>query len=232
MKKTLFAFGLITTSLYFSGCNSKADIKREQELERIKSEVNASRTDKADLAATLDEMRQDIAKIHSSLEEQAQARMRDSEETKKELMTLTARVQAMEQRVVAEETQKREVKSKASYESAKRLFDDKKFDEAVEVAKEVLHANPKGEEAKKTQFLLAESYYGSQDYASAALEFGEFKKQFPKDNLVPEATYQMAQAFKQMGKKSEAKLFLQEVIEKHPKSQFASRAKSDLKKIK
>ncbi len=232
MKKQILAFTLVSTALYFSGCNSKADVKREQELERIKSEVNASRTDKADLSATLDEMRTDLAQIHNSIEEQAQSRMRDSEETKKELMTLTARVQAMEQRVVAEETQKRELKSKASYDSVKRLYEDKKYDDAVEVAKEVLHANPKGDEAKKTQFLMAESYYASQDYASAALEFGEFKKAYPKDNLVPEATYQMAQAFKQMGKKSEAKLFLQEVIEKHPKSQFASRAKTDLKKLK
>lgn len=229
--KTVLLF-VIGTAFFFSACNTKSDLRREQELERLKSEVNQSRSDKADISATVDELRGEMAKINSSIEEQAALRMRENEEIKKELMTLTTRVQAAEQRAVAEEPKNREVKSKASYEAMRALYDDKKYDEAIEMGKDVVKANPKGEEAKKTRFLLAEAYYASQDYASAALEFGEFKKAFPKDSSIAEATYQQAQAFKQMGKKSEAKLFLQEVVEKYPKSLYASKAKSELKKLK
>jgi len=227
MRKIIGISLVVVAALVSLSCNTRSEIRREQEIERIKSEVSASRTEKADLSATLDEMRSQLAQMHNSIEEQAQARMRDSEETKKELLTLTTRVQAMEQRAVAEETQKREVKNKASFDVVKKLYDEKKFDDAVEAAKEVIESNPKSEDARKSQFIVAQSYYASQDFASAALEFGEFKKTYSKDPLVPEATYQMAQAFKQMGKKSEAKLFLQEVIEKHPKTQFAMKAKAN-----
>ena len=220
------------SALIFSACNTKSDIRREQELERLKAEVNTSRSDKADLSASVDEVRGEAAKLHSAIEEQTQARLRDSEEFKKEIMVLTARVQALEQKIVAEESRTREVKTKASYEAVKKLHEEKKYDEAVEMAREVIHVNPKGEEGKKTQFLMAQSLYSNQDYASAALEFGEYKKSFPKDALVPEATYHQAQAFKSMGKKSEARLFFQEVIEKFPKTAFAAKAKSDLKKLK
>ena len=93
-------------------------------------------------------------------------------------------------------------------------------------------AKSKSEEGRKAQFLLAESYFMAKEYATAALEFGEFKKNFPKDKQVATATYRQANAFRNMGKAKEARLFYQELIEKHPKSPLVAKAKQEMKKLK
>jgi TolA-binding protein len=79
---------------------------------------------------------------------------------------------------------------------------------------------------------LAESHFGKKDFASAALEYNEFRKKASKDPLVPQAIFQQAQSFKGMGKKGEAKLFFQDLIDRYPKSPLVPKAKAELKKLK
>ena len=215
-------------------CLTKSEIRREQEFEKLKQEFTQTRGDRAEVDSTVDEIKVEIAKVGNVIEEEAQGRRKDSEEIRKELSALTARVQALEQRAVSEELNQKQLaqeKPKASLDSGRKLFDDGKFDEAIDVFKSLVKSSPKSEDGKKAQFLLAESYYSSKDYASAALEFAEFRKAFPKDALVPNAIYRQATSFRELGKGKEAKLFFQDLIEKFPKSPFASKAKVDMKRL-
>jgi TolA-binding protein len=135
---------------------------------------------------------------------------------------------------VEEEMQQKKVveeRARASFETGKALYDQDKFEEAVDVFRAVLK-RAKGDEAKKTQFYLGESLFSAKDFASSTLTFSEFIKSHPKDSLVPTAIYRQAQAFRSLGKPKEAKLFYQELIERFPKSPLASKAKAEQRKLR
>jgi|GEM_PF-1708412 len=223
-------------------CQTKSEIRREQEVQRLKAEVKEVRGDRADLEVLSQEMKVEMARLNNTVENHAQSHAQQMEDLKKDLAQLQTKVlsiesktSVLEQRAVAEETtakQKAEERSRATYENAKRLYEDGHYIEASEMLKEIVKARPNTDEAKKSQYLLAETYFANKEYASAAIEYSEYQKKYAQDILVPNAIFRQAQAFKLLGKKREARLFYQEVIERFPKSIFAQKAKYELKKIK
>jgi len=222
-----------------SGCKTKGDLRREQELERLKSDVREARGIKADLDTSVEDLKLEVARLSSSNSEQAAFYKNQIDGIKTEVLTLQTRLQALEQRAVAEElslkAQKAEQAEKAAlprnYETGKKLFDEGKFDDSLLVLREVLENSKKNsEDAKKTQFLVGEVLFSSKDYASAALEFADFQKKYPADKRIPDALYRQAWAFKNLGKNKEARLFFEELVQSHPKHPTAIRAKKEFKK--
>jgi TolA-binding protein len=225
--------------LFLGGCKTKGDVRRQQELDRLKSEVREARDIKADVDTTVDELRLEVARLTSVSEEQAALNRSLADELKNQVATLQTRIQALEQRAVAEELSLKQPPPAASkpngttYEVGKKLYDEGKFEEALEVLRETLAKAPKNSElSKKILFLIGEVYFSSKDYATAALEFAEFRKAFPKDGLVPTAIYRQAWAFKNLGKSKESRLFFQDLIERYPNHPMGLRAKNDLKNLK
>lgn len=231
--RTTWVFGLICLlfSTLGASCRTKRDIRREQEYEKIKMEVREAKGARADMEVISEEFRTELSRLGTALEEQGQNQRNSTEDLKKEMAAFTTRLQALEQQVANLNAPPSAKPPKtASYESARALFDEGKFEEAAEEAKTIARA--KKPESKKAQFLLAESYFANHDFGAAALEFSEFKKAYPKDPNVPNATLRQAQSFRNLGKEKEAKLFYQEILEKFPKSPAAGQAKKDLKKTK
>jgi len=225
----------LSLGLGLTACRTKGDVRREQELERMKVDLREARTTRADLETTVEELRADLTRFSNAQEEQLQLQRKESEDLKKELQTVGTRIQALEQRAAAEDAAAKaaaESRSKHTYENGKKLYDEERYDDAIEVLKGVISAKPKSDEARRSHLLIADCYFASKDFASAALEYGEFKKEHPKDTMVPNATYRQAQSFKNLGKKSEARLFYQELIERFPKNNLASKAKQEIRKLK
>ncbi len=215
------------------GCKTKSEIRREQEFERLKLDVRDARGTKADIETVSEDIRRDISRLGIQIEEQNQYLKNQDEEIRRDLSAISARLLALEQKAIVEETAaKQQAERPKNYETAKALFDEGHFDESIEMVRAMLKQKPKGEEAKKGRYLMAEAYFASKDYASAVLEYSEFKKLYPRDKSVPQATYSQAQAFRLMGKKQEAKLFYQELMDRFPKSPLAAKAKQEMRLMK
>lgn len=231
MKKICF----FLISYILVGCTTKGDLRREEEIERLRQDVHHAKTNKVDFEVTLEDTKNELSRLSNAVGETTELHRHDTEEIKKELQTLATRIQALEQRAVQEELAQKQPaapppETPKTFEAAKKLLDEGKFDDAVEGFQGLTKGN--STEAKKSQFYLAESYFGKKDYASAALEYNEFRKRAPKDPLVPAAIFKQAQSFKGMGKTSEAKLFFQDLIDRYPKSPFVAKAKAELRKLK
>jgi TolA-binding protein len=113
-----------------------------------------------------------------------------------------------------------------------KLIDSERYDEAGEVFREVIRKNASATDVKRARYLLGESLFFGRNYASAALEYSEYKRAYPKDQRVAEATFRQAQCFKSLNKKKEARLFFQELLDKYPKSTLVPRARDELKRLK
>jgi tol-pal system protein YbgF len=228
--------------LSMSGCKTKAELRREQEFEKIKEDIKDVKGSKADLEVNSEETKNDIARLGTVIDEQNQWTRRQLEEIRKDLTSLAGRVQIIEQRAATFEQkaasednavkQQTELRSRSTLENGKKSFDEGKYEDAAEILRNVIKAHPRSEEAKKAEFLLGDTYFASKDFASAALEFSEFKKSFPKDALIPNAIYKQAQSFRSMGKLKDARLFYQELIERFPKSPLSTRAKQEMRRLK
>lgn len=229
-------FFLTVTVVVFSllGCKTKSELRREQDLERLRQEVTAVRGSRADSEVLAEELRVEMSRLGNVVDEQAQLARKQNEELRQELAALSTRMQALEQRAVSEEPKAPPpaVASAGGYEAGKRLFEDGRYEEAIEVLKGVAKGKGRGDDARKSLFLLAESYFAAKEFASAALEFSEYKKKYPKDSLVANAIYRQANAFKSMGKAKEARLFYQELVDRFPKSPLTAKAKAEMKKLK
>ena len=217
-------------------------MRRQQELERIKEEVGQAREGRADIQDTVDELKAEVARLGNAAEGRVQQNSQQMEAMQKDIAAMGARIQALEQKVVAQELAAKQAppppppppeKPKAStFEEAKKLFDDCHYDEAVDVFKTLAKAKGHSEEKSKSQFFLAESYFGNKDFASAAIAYNDFKKANPKNPLVPNAIYGQMKAFLNLGDNTNAKLFYKELADRYPKSKLVALARRDMRKAK
>jgi TolA-binding protein len=235
MKHSAIFQGLLLGLMVFPACQTKSDLRRQQEVEKIKQELTQVRGDKADIETTNEELKVEISRLSNVIEQRAIQQLHENEEIRKDIAALGTRVTALEQRATADDILQKATtpeRPKPTYDLGKRLFDEGKFNEASDVLKSVTHSKPHSDDARKAQFLLGESLFSAKDYASAVLEYSEFKKSYPKDALIPNAIYRQANSFKSMGRAKEARLFYQELLEKFPKSSFSAKAKQEMKKLK
>ncbi len=236
MKFTKICFGLfLVLAVNIVGCKTKSDMRREQELARLQQDVTQVKTEHADIDSLSEEFKIELSKTNNLIEERAQTTKQSQDELRKEVLSLSSRMQALENRAIAEESQEKQKtteRATASFEKAKKLYDDGHFSDAAEMFRTLTQQKSKPEESKKSLYWLGESYFADKEYASAALEFSEYKKAYPKDGLVPQAIYRQANSFRQLGKAKEAKLFYQELIERFPKNALVKKAKVEMKKLK
>lgn len=117
------------------------------------------------------------------------------------------------------------------YDAGMQLFDDGKYAAARKTFTEYLKKFPKSQQADNAQFWIAETYYREKWLEKAILEYQKVIEDYPSGNKVPASLLKQALAFADLGDKSNAKLILQELIAKYPKSNEAKIAKDRIKQL-
>jgi TolA-binding protein len=203
-----FSLFIFVLAIALTGCKTKSDMRREQDVERLRAELREVKGDRGEIENLNEDLKVELARMNNLLEERAQQSRTQVEELRAELNTLSQKVQAMEakadsqaQLVAALQNSESNAKPapaekiKPSYELGKRYFDDGRYEEAVDILKIVARSKSKSDETKKAHFLLGEAHFANKEFASAALEFSDYKRLFPKDPQVPLAIYRQANAF-------------------------------------
>lgn len=117
------------------------------------------------------------------------------------------------------------------YETAWSAFDKKDYKAAAGRFREFVKKNPKSKLAGNAQYWLGESHYGLREFDQAIIEFDAVRRRFPQSEKVPAALLKQGFAFAELGEKLNARLVLQEVVEKYPQAPEAARAKQRLKSL-
>lgn len=113
------------------------------------------------------------------------------------------------------------------YDVAKSNYDKKNYSQAIDKFSDYLRTSG----AKKADLALyyrGESYFKTEKYQKAALDFSKIVENYPRSAVIEEAYYKTGLCFESLGLKKEAKPFFEELIHKFPKS---SRAKSAKRKL-
>ena len=117
------------------------------------------------------------------------------------------------------------------YEAARRALEKKDYKLAVGRFKEFLKKHAKSKLAANAQYWLGECHYALREFDQAIIEFDAVRRKYPQGDKVPAALLKQGYAFAELGEKVNARLILQEVVEKYPQSSEAAKAKLKLKTL-
>ncbi|MFQ5427598.1 MAG: tol-pal system protein YbgF [Thermodesulfobacteriota bacterium] len=120
----------------------------------------------------------------------------------------------------------------ALYFKGFKLTKDKEYEKARAVFKRYLSLYPRSRLADHARYWLGEIYYTNGNWERAILEFDRVIKEYPGGDKVPAALLKEGFSFEKLGSKKEARLLLERLIEKYPKTPEAKIAKERLLKIK
>jgi len=238
------------------------DAERRKQRQALKTDIEGRnqelRKQSAGLRAVLEEMNEDIRILSGRLEEmehsmQQQQRKAEGLEKKRQekLDRLERRVdqnlehiRSMEQYLNTESTKKpvavttpgisakKPVSEEEIYRSAKQAFDQGDSEAARRGFQEFIKRYPKSKNADNAQFWIGEIYYREKWYEKAILEYQNVIEKYPQGNKVPAALLKQGLAFSSIGDKANAKLILEELNRKYPKSNEAKVAAESLKTLK
>ncbi|HEU4344308.1 MAG TPA: tol-pal system protein YbgF [Candidatus Binatia bacterium] len=120
---------------------------------------------------------------------------------------------------------------KRDYGAATRALEQKDYKLAIGRFRDFLKKHPKSRLANNAQYWIGESYFALRQFDQAILEFDAVRRKYPQGEKVPAALLKQGFAFAELGEKVNARLILQEVVEKYPQSPEAARAKQRLKTL-
>ncbi len=129
--------------------------------------------------------------------------------------------QAMSEMLVQQEMLKKELKEGQEAQAQLTALKAKEAKEAQEAS-----AAPSG------SLELADKLFTEGKWDRAATEFQEFRKKNPKSPEISIVTYKIGVCFQELGLKSEAKTFFNNVIQSYPKSKASKFAKFRLDNLK
>jgi len=94
-----------------------------------------------------------------------------------------------------------------------------------------INANKASPSSPNDTYMMAVNSYSQGRYEDAILEYQKFIDTSPKDKRVPAAYLKQGLALMNLGRKEEAKFFLNTLVDKYPNSNEAKIAKDKLKTI-
>ena len=108
-----------------------------------------------------------------------------------------------------------------------KSFEKKKYKFVVEQAPLLMKAL-KGSDLQDVTFAYAESLFRTGQHRESALKYNDFIDLKPDTAKVPHAKMRMGDCFRSLGDQATAKLYYQEILDKHPESNEAAKAKERL----
>ncbi len=118
-----------------------------------------------------------------------------------------------------------------SYEQSLQAFKNGDYDGARKGFADYLQRHPDAKLAGNAQYWLGECYYGVKDYGQAIEAFDRVQRSYPDSVKVPAALLKKGFAYAAMNDRARASSTLKQVVEAHPRSPEAMKAKEKLAQL-
>ena len=229
----------------------------QERIQKQEEKEHYHRTRSADMQVMLDELREEIRILNGKLEEteyllkRKTAALEDAIAKRKDILGkvekrstlnhdrivniqqyLNLEFSGPDSKIKAVGKTKKRLSEDEVYASAKQAFDRGDLETAREEFQKIIKQYPKSRHADNAQFWIGEIYYREKWYEKAILEYQKVIEKYPKGNKVPASLLKQGLAFLNLGEKANARLILNELVVKHPKSNEAKIARQKLKGLK
>ena len=238
----------------------EAELRRQKAAVEAQRQENeqALRQQSATLRASIEELREEVRSLTGRLEqlEHRQAQQQSSQ-VSSELQTSVAdsdrRLKRIEEylnlesataaaaaggaaavstsKIKAEDRPAAALSDEALYSRAKQAFDQGDSDAARKDFEKFISLYPKSKNADNAQFWIGEIYYRDKWYEKAILEYQKVIEIYPDGNKVPASLLKQGFALYNIGDKANARLILEELVRKYPKTNEANVASKKLQSM-
>lgn len=238
---------IVLAALFLASCASSPRAKRIEAVQKLQQDIEEIKTTKADKADTnvkIDDFKTELQIVSGKLDEteqlvrQTKAKQEQNSERldqviaeyDKKIVVLEEAISKLESRGVRSAQPAENIKF--DYIEGYKRLQAKEFDEAIRLFSRYIQNFPAGRAIHNARFYLASAMFQKKDFETAILKYEEYKEKYPKGEKISEALYHQGVSFEQLGKKSDSKLFFQELISNHSQSPWAKKAQEALKKLK
>ncbi|HMO17178.1 MAG TPA: tetratricopeptide repeat protein [Oligoflexia bacterium] len=224
LKESFLFFSLL---FYFTGCSAGLESRMNRDFKEVRS-IQAEQT------SQIAEMRQEIRELTGRLDElnhQSQGRSRALEN---EINKLGSRVPppsgVPESVLVSDENNIAKIKGSAAeeYQNALKYLRTGDFESAHQFFSRFAADNPGTAFTDNALFWSGISSMKLGRLERSIVEFSEVFQKYPAEDMVAPSLYYMAESLFNLGSGNDGVLTLQKLVEEHPKSEFAIRARERL----
>lgn len=117
------------------------------------------------------------------------------------------------------------------FQTARGEYNKGNFEQALRGFQDLLDQYPNSALADDAQFMIGESYYGLKEYVDAVTEYDKVLKIFSDSDNVPGARLKKAFSLFSLGKKGQAVIELQAIIQRYPNTKEAQIARQRLSEL-
>lgn len=121
--------------------------------------------------------------------------------------------------------------ARRDYEEAWKRLRERDYRGAIQQFKKFVERHADSSLADNAQYWIGESYYALQEFDEAILEFDVVRRKYPDGDKVPAAWLKIGYAFAELGNRADARLVLQEVIHRYPRSREAEKAQEKIRAL-
>ena len=216
--KTL-GYLVLLPALLLTGClKTRGELAETEEKRAQQTQVQSLQKQKADTEQQIMGFEQQIRALNGRIEtlehdNELLAKSRDDNANK--ASQLEARVKTLEEGIL---------QLKAELDAANAA--------ATVAASTKKTATPSSDEKPKGAFEQGEEYYNQKEWKKAITAYQKYLETQPKGENVAGATYKIGASLAELKMNKEAKVFLEEVVEKFPKSKAARQATFRLNQMK
>jgi tol-pal system protein YbgF len=118
-----------------------------------------------------------------------------------------------------------------SYDAAFNALKGSDYPKAISGFRNFVATYPSSPLASNAQYWLGEAYYVTRDYPSAITAFQKVTQEWPDSRKVPDALVKIGFTQAALGKNGDARVTLEEVVQRFPGSEAATLASERLKRL-
>lgn len=229
MKTFMRVIFVLSAGFFLSGCFATGQDVQDLKIQiaRLSDTLSSVQANQAGISVSMEELSRDISISSENL--------RDLDD---QLSRLSSRIDditialADTAHAASDRTKKKVMFPSELYEEAQANFIKGFYEAAEEGFNLYLENYPKGEYVEKSRYALGDIYFAQGKHQDAAVAYAKLMQAYPKSKSTPSYRLKYARAILPLNKKTEARKYLNSIIQDYPKLPEAKLAREELAKIK
>jgi tol-pal system protein YbgF len=209
-----------------------------------REDIASVRSRQADVASQIEELRAELLRLNGLIEQMDYRSRTEQEEAVRFRQEIAGRMDQLGQDLkllqasaeAAKEVEQARQKAASGevdlYQQALDSFKKQEFKEAKKTLETYVEKHPQGDRVANAYFWMGECEYNIQRYEEAILEYQQVISKFSDSNKVPDALLKQGISFARLGDNESAKIVLNKLLNKYPKSPQASVATKQLARLR
>ncbi len=217
---------LLTGFIAWAGCESSEATREEQDQQALSNIAGDKKPELAPPQPTADQKKmEELEAENASLKQKIAMLEQDNSALSTRLSEIESKILAERERADKAVTAAQPAPpAESSYENASKAFQEKRYDEAIQMFQALLDGGIGEDLADNCHYWLGESYFGKRDFAEAIKHF-EMVFQYKVSEKKADASFMVAQCYELTGDKTKAKEMYEKVVKDYPTSDKVKKAK-------